>query len=209
MVLKLDFQKAFDSMHWEAILQTMSARGFPAKWIGWIKEFLQTSQAQMLINGQTGKKFRIQRGVRQGDPLSRYLFILVADILQQMFKKAYKSGFLQHPILQGVPMPVLQYADDTMIILQGSVHQATLARFILDAFTKFTGLQINFRKSTFVSMHMSESSVAAAAAVLGCPIAQLPCTSLGLPRTANMISRTLLQPVINRISRRLHLTGSL
>jgi hypothetical protein len=203
IVLKLDFQKAFDSMHWEAILHTMTARGFPDKWIGWIRELLKTSQAQMIINGQSGKKFNIQRGVRQGDPLSPYIFILVADILQQMFRKAYESGFLGHPIQQGSPYPALQYADDTLLIIQGSVHQAFLAKQILHAFSDFTGLQINFQKSTFVPIHMSELDASNAASLLGCPTAALPCTYLGLPLSANKISKQLLQPVINKIQRRL------
>jgi hypothetical protein len=154
IVLKLDFQKAFDSIHWDAILHTMSTRGFPPKWISWVKGLLTTSQAQMVINGQCGQKFNIQRGVRQGDPLSPYIFIIIADIIQQMFRRAYESGFLGHPIQQGSPFPALQYADDTLLIIHGSVQQAFLAKQILHAFSEFTGLQINFQKSTFVPMHM-------------------------------------------------------
>jgi hypothetical protein len=203
IVLKLDFQKAFDSMHWEAIFHTMSSRGFPQKWIAWVKELLTTSQAQMVINGQCGQKFKIQRGVRQGDPLSPYIFIIVADILQQMFRKAYGAGFLRHPIQQGSPFPALQYADDTLLIIQGSVQQAFLAKQILHAFSEFTGLQINFQKSTFVPMHMTELDATNAASILGCNIADLPCTHLGLPLSANKISKQLLQPVINKIHKRL------
>jgi hypothetical protein len=56
IVLELDFQKAFDTVHWEAISHTLAARGFPKKWISWVKEILENSQAQVLINGQNGKK---------------------------------------------------------------------------------------------------------------------------------------------------------
>jgi hypothetical protein len=203
IALKLDFQKAFDSIHWEAILHTMSLRGFPPKWIAWVKQLLTTSQAQMVINGQCGRKFKIQRGVRQGDPLSPYIFIIVADIMQQMFRRAYESGLLRHPIQQGSPFPALQYADDTLLIIHGSVQQALIAKQILHAFSEFTGLQINFQKSTFVPMHMSELQATQAASILGCTAAALPCTYLGLPLSANRISKQLLQPVINKIQRRL------
>jgi hypothetical protein len=64
IVLKLDFQKAFDSIHWEAIMQVMMVRGFPQKWIEWVRVLPKTSKAQVLINGQCGRKFEIQRGVR-------------------------------------------------------------------------------------------------------------------------------------------------
>jgi hypothetical protein len=71
IILKLDFQKAFDSIHWEAIHATLQARGFPDKWIWWVNHLLHTSMAQILINGKIGEKFKIQKGVCQGDPLSR------------------------------------------------------------------------------------------------------------------------------------------
>jgi hypothetical protein len=66
-----------------------------------------------------------------------------------MFRKAYESGFLSHPIQQGSPYPALQYADDTLLIIQGSAQQAFLAKQLLCAFSEFTGLQINFQKSTY------------------------------------------------------------
>jgi hypothetical protein len=70
IVLKLDFQKAFDSVHWEAITATLRARNFPDRWIWWIRHLLETFMAQILVNSQVGKKFKIEKGVRQGDPLS-------------------------------------------------------------------------------------------------------------------------------------------
>jgi hypothetical protein len=66
IVLKLDFQKAFNSIHWESIIHTMTARGFPEKWIIWVKKLFKTSQAHVVINGQCRRKFRILSGVRQG-----------------------------------------------------------------------------------------------------------------------------------------------
>jgi hypothetical protein len=105
-----------------------------------VKHLLETSMAQILLNGQMGKKFKIEKGVRQGDPLSPYLYIIVADVLQQMIRKVYSEGILLHPIENGAPLPVLQYVDDTMLILHGSPQQATLAKALLEAFAMFTGL---------------------------------------------------------------------
>jgi hypothetical protein len=114
IILKLDFQKGFD-------------RGFPNKWIWWVSHLLHTSMAQILINGKVGEKFKIQKGVRQ-DPLSPYLYILVANVLQQMIRKALGDEIVIHPIENGAPLPVLLYANDTLLILHGSVQHAIFAK---------------------------------------------------------------------------------
>ena len=157
----------------------------------------------MLINGKLGQKFRIQKGVRQGDPLSPYLFNLMGDVLQQMIRVAYDNNYFTHPIQQGAPLPVLQYADDTLLILHGSTQQATALKFLLDTFAAFSGLQINYQKSTLVPIHVDAHTAAGISAILGCPLSGLPCTYLGLPLSMNKIGRALLQPVLSRVDRRL------
>ncbi|EEC83473.1 hypothetical protein OsI_28982 [Oryza sativa Indica Group] len=108
VVLKLDFHKAFDTVSWDALFRIMEARGFPDKWIGWIKALLCTGKAQITNNGQKGEQIQYKRGVRQGDPLSPYLFILVADVLQKMIQQAFSTGILKHPLdIEGAP-PNLQ-----------------------------------------------------------------------------------------------------
>jgi hypothetical protein len=106
---------------------------------------------------------------------------------------------LIHPIENGAPLPVLQYADDTLLILHGSTQQATYVKAILDAFALFSSLKINFQKSTFVPLHMTQHESEAVATILGRPISSLSCTYLGLPLSMNKISRTNLQPIIQRI----------
>jgi hypothetical protein len=104
-----------------------------------------------------------------------------------MTRKAYEDGFITHPIENGGPLPVLQYADDTLLILHGSIQQATFAKSILDAFAMFTGLTINFQKSTFVPLHMAQQDSIQVASILGCTPSTLPCTYLGLPDGAELM----------------------
>lgn len=87
IVLKLDFAKAFDSVSWASVLHILSARGFPDTWIQWMQYIFTSSQSAVLVNGCPGSWINCKRGLRQGDSLSPYLFLLVADVLQQMIKK--------------------------------------------------------------------------------------------------------------------------
>lgn len=104
VVIKLNFAKAFDLVDWSALLSILQARGFPSAWCGWMRELLQTSRSAVLVNGCPGPWISCKRGLHQGDPLSPYLFLIVADVLQAMVKRARAA--MRHPLADEV-CPVL------------------------------------------------------------------------------------------------------
>ena len=164
---------------------------------------LSTGKSQVLMNGELGDAFSAKKGFRQGDSLSPYLFILVADVLQQLCCMNFQAGSLLHPLGSDVLFPVLQYADDTLLIFQGDLQQAQVIKTILSAFSDFSGLQINFHKSTLVPVSVDADLALDIARVLGCPVSSFPCTYLGLPLSLNKITHGMLLPVIHRVDKRL------
>lgn len=99
IVLKLDFRKAFDSVTWSALDSVLAVKSFPLLWRRWMSDLLSTSQSAVLLNGRPGRWIQCRNGLRQGDPLSPYLYLLLADTLQCLILKASSDGELQHPYL--------------------------------------------------------------------------------------------------------------
>ncbi|XP_071708247.1 uncharacterized protein [Rutidosis leptorrhynchoides] len=92
LIFKVDFEKAFDSLNWDYLLEVMKCMGFGTKWCKWISSCLKSATISILINGSPTSEFNLKRGVRQGDPLSPFLFIIAAEGLNILTKVAVDRG---------------------------------------------------------------------------------------------------------------------
>lgn len=128
-----------------------------------------------------GKQCR--RGVRQGNPLSPLLFVLAADYLQVMINRAKHMGLLKLPIpLQSSSdFPVVQYADDNLIILEAEPRQLFFLKTLLHNFFESTGLKVKYSKSMMFPINISDERIDHLARTFGCSKGSLPFTYLGLP----------------------------
>jgi hypothetical protein len=116
--LKLDFEKAFDTVEHSTIIQMMVHLGLPQRWIQWVHTILSSSSSSILLNGVAGKFFKCKMGVHQGHPLSPLLFVLAAELLQVLINRATHQNLLIKPIPQPEEdFPIVQYANDTLLIL--------------------------------------------------------------------------------------------
>jgi hypothetical protein len=117
MAVKLDMEKAFDSMEWGFLLEIMKLLGFSSIWINWIYQCISTSSFSILLDGSPFGFFKPSQGLRQGDPLSPFLFILGSEVLSRLFLKEEQLGNL-HGIKiarNSPPISHLLFADDIII----------------------------------------------------------------------------------------------
>ena len=174
MLLKLDFAKAFDTIEHDIILKILQYKGFDDRWIGWVKMLLSSGSSSVLLNGIPGNHFHCKRGVRQGDPLSPLLFVLAADLLQSVVNRMCADGHLTLPIPNNPDFPIVQYADDTLLVMPACVTQLLALKDMLGTFVASTGLHVNYSKSQLIPLNVPESSVSGLAAALGRSVGACP-----------------------------------
>ncbi len=94
IICKLDIEKAYDHVNWGSLLYLLSRMSFGSKWIQWIHMCISTVRFFVLVNGTPLSFFNSSRGLRQGDPLSPLLFLLVMEVLSRLFKRIEEGGFI-------------------------------------------------------------------------------------------------------------------
>ncbi len=202
-LFKIDFERAFDHINWLFLVEVLLARGFSNKWIGWIRDLLQTSSNAVLLNGIPGEFFLCKRGIRQGDPLPSLLFILCVDVLFRMFQRAVSHSLLPAVGVGDYSIHTLQFADDLLLFFDGNFRSAEVIKVLLDAFSVTSGLKINFSKSFIVPINLESVRACNLAQYFGCSTAEFPFTYLGLPLSPKPLRRIDYLPLIEKVDKRL------
>jgi hypothetical protein len=165
--------------------------------------------SEVLLNGVPGKRFHCKRGVRQGDPLSPLLFVLAADLLQTIVNKACECGILRLPLPSncGPDFPIIQYADDTILIMEACLRQLFFLKAMLNSFAEFTGLHVNYHKSNIYPINVTDQKMEILANTFHCKIGSMPFTYLGLPLSLQRPNLGDFLPLIQKFEKRLASTS--
>lgn len=168
-------------MSWAFLLEVLTHLGFGIRWRNLISNLLRFASTQVLVNGQPGKEIRHQRGLRQGDPLSPMLFILVMDVLNSMFTKDSALGLL-HPLAnRNAEQRISLYADGVTLFIRPSEEEMNLTMRILEKFGEATGLFTNLQKSCAIPIRCKQSQLLQIEQTLPFTKAEFPATYSGLP----------------------------
>nr|GEW55628.1 RNA-directed DNA polymerase, eukaryota [Tanacetum cinerariifolium] len=159
MIFKVDFAKAYDSIRWDYLDDVLNAFGFGHKWRSWIQGNLNSGKASILVNGSLSSEFYFHRGLKQGDPLAPFLFILIMESLHLSFSRAVEAGiFTGFRIDNSLMISHLFYVDDAIFIGECQI----------------------------LGMGIPKSVVSVAAKDLGCSVMKAPFMYLGVMVGGNM-----------------------
>ncbi|XP_057448644.1 uncharacterized protein LOC130740150 [Lotus japonicus] len=137
LVFKVDYEKAYDSVQWDFLLCMLQRMNFCNKWVTWIKGSLESNSVSVLVNGSPTQEFKMWKGLRQGDPIAPFLFLIVAEGLNGLLKNAMEfnkfTGFKVGR--QGeVVISMVQFADDTLFLGDATTQNVVTLKCILRCF---------------------------------------------------------------------------
>ncbi|XP_039024717.1 uncharacterized protein LOC120157747 [Hibiscus syriacus] len=159
--IKVDLHKAFDSICWDFLMTVLEAMGLPE-----------------------GAK-----GVRQGDPLSPYLFVIVINVLSTLLDAAAKNGvFRFHPKCKRIPLTHLCFADDLLLFCHGSLDAILGVVSTLEKFYEISGLKLNALKSELFACGVARDELEVIQSATGLKLGQLPVRYLGIPLVTRKLS---------------------
>ena len=185
VVCKLDIEKAYDHVNWDALFYLLDWMGFGVTWRGWIRACITTVRFSIIVNGSPVGFFGSSRRLRQGDLLSPLLFLLIMEVLSRMLKKTEDCGLLRGFLVAptnsiGVRISHLLFADDIILFCDASRDQLLSIRLALTCFQAFIFLKVNVGKSEIVPIR-EVGNIDALAAILCCRVGSLPLKYLGMP----------------------------
>ncbi|KAK2390980.1 hypothetical protein QL285_064484 [Trifolium repens] len=207
LALKIDFSKAYDKVEWSYLKGVLVKMGFSDTWIKWMMLCVSSVNYSALVNFEKVGPIHPGRGLRQGDPLSPYLFILVTEGLTSLIHKAVSSGDLHGvKICRGAPIVShLLFADDCFLFCRANISETTKLMEILKTYELASGQEINLSKSeVFFSRNMSRAGQEDLSNIMGVKHVLGTGTYLGLPSMVGRSKKQTFAYIKDRIWRRIN-----
>ncbi|XP_039011853.1 uncharacterized protein LOC120140935 [Hibiscus syriacus] len=202
--MKIDLHKAFNSLHWDFISSILRSLQFPNIFIAWIEVCFSQAKYSISFNGSLTGYFKGARGLRQGDPISPYLFILAMIVLSNMLNLAATKGiFAYHPKCKKIWLTHIFFVDDLLILCKGNVDSVVCVLSVLDHFYQVSGLNLNSSKSELFIAGISSRTLEDIKIISSFKIGILPVRYLGIPLVTRKSSMKDCEPLLGKIRQRL------
>jgi hypothetical protein len=164
--LKLDLKKSFDNIDWDFLRMILLSVGFGVKIIDWVMSCVTSANFAVLINGEATKFFKSERGLRQGCPLSPYLFIMIMEGLSLLLSKSISDHHISGiKVSKFIKIVHLMFVDDVLLMSKANHTEWIVILDLLQAFCSASGLCINFAKSTTHYWGLNENELCSSKSV--------------------------------------------
>ncbi|GJT59260.1 RNA-directed DNA polymerase, eukaryota [Tanacetum coccineum] len=204
MIFKVDFAKAYDSIRWDFLEDVLTSFGFGPQWCSWIRGSLKSGKSSILVNGSPTTEFHLFRGLKQGDPIAPFLFLLIMEAFHLSFNRAVEAGtFKGYKFDSSLTLSHLFYADDAVFIGEWSQDNLKGIMHILRCFSILSGMTINFQKSQLLGVGICDNHVIEAAKFIGCSTMKTPFRYLGILVGDNMANLKAWDETIAKMIKRL------
>ncbi|XP_042495078.1 uncharacterized protein LOC122074317 [Macadamia integrifolia] len=205
--LKIDISKAYDTISWSFLFQVMRRFGFFEIWIKRLHQILSSTKISVLDNGGPQGFFGVERGLRQGDPISPMLFIIAEEVLSRGLSRLVQSKMIQSiqgP--RGTPTPGhILFADDIFIFSNANLRYVRNLKDFLMNYQEFFGQCINLEKSKLFLGKVAPDRRQTISETLEIPICSFPTRYLGVKIFKGRVKKEALMPVMDRVKG--HLAG--
>lgn len=206
MVLKIDLEKAYDRLAWRFIKDTLEVAGFDNTWVRNIMACISTCRLGVIWNGEQLDWIEPSRGIRQGDAISPYIFVLCIERLSHIIRDLVRRGLWKGIRLNrgGPLLSHLLFADDMVLFSEASEEQIRVIKECLDKFSEASGQKISLSKSQI----MFSQNVTEELAIRISGIARMNRTNnmgkyLGVPSIHGRVTNGLFNPILERMNARL------
>ena len=207
MAIKTDMSKAYDRVEWNFLEVLMEKMGFDHIWIKWIMACVSSVTFSVLLNGNSHDFIKPERGIRQGDPLSPFLFILCAEALVSRLNNSEVLGQL-HGIKLAASSPAvhhLLFADDSLLLCNATAAEAEEVMRCIRLYGEASGQMVNFQKSSIIfGSKVPESLKGTIQNITGITTTGGEGTYLGLPECFSGSKRKLLSFIREKLQGRLN-----
>ena len=203
--IRVDFFKAYDTVEWSYLFELLKVLKFPYKFVGWIKECVCTAKFSVNINGELTGFFGSSRGLRQGDPMSAYLFVIVMESLSRIIEKRVEEDtqFEYHWRCKDTRTTHLSFADDLLLFCGNSLRSARLLNQSLKDFTIWSGLKPNMQKSFIYTAGDEQDYTNSLLNEFQFQQGILPVRYLGLPLVTKRVDAAACKPLVDSMVSRI------